>query len=425
MTGLIKTSLKELLKKKFFFFMMLLVCIIAMQTTLSALTNATQTIYQRYVFEKSIGFDASKVLHLNYQQTYETDEFAFTLQNFHSYIGSLNGVKAIGQFDETSIYFTELMELSDYISANKPLIQNGKYKNHPEISRILRADEEILSLVKGGITAYHKPRSGNVPICTSEAFKNFLPIGTILTDDYTGDTYEIAGYFSKDTEWVDENDLIRFPLISLEGWFIAPFTQNNRNDIMTQLSCLHNTYILLDEDADISTIINQISEFSKRNGFKATASSLEEEYRQYQSETQKMTNGQMFLAIFIMAMALSVVISVFTTNAMLKKKQYGIMLANGFTLKEIAVSACIEIAIVVFLSTIISWGLKWFELNYSSALHADLFRDQLINAHLQFSLPLCIFIAVILTFAASIIPMIKIKNYQPCELIGGDTNGIN
>ena len=91
--------------------------------------------------------------------------------------------------------------------------------------------------------------------------------------------------FPQVQKWVEEDDIIRFPLISLKGWFIAPFTEQSRNDIMTQLSSLHNTYILLSDSADINFLKEQISTYPLQHGFEASAMLLSDEYKVYQSET--------------------------------------------------------------------------------------------------------------------------------------------
>ena len=129
----------------------------------------------------------------------------------------------------------------------------------------------------------------------SEIFKDILSEGQILTDERTGDQYEIVGYIPTGAKWVEEDDLIRFPLISLKGWFIAPFTEQSRNDIMTQLSSLHNTYILLSDSADINFLKEQISTYPLQHGFEASAMLLSDEYKVYQSETATFTIRQMIL----------------------------------------------------------------------------------------------------------------------------------
>lgn len=416
---LLNLSIKEIRKKKLFSILTWIVCVIAMQTILSAITNAASVAYQQKIFESNIGVDMEKVLHLDYQHTEENPEFANVIQQYLDYIKGLPGVEAVGQFDATGMYFSELENMNEYKSINENLLKGEKYENYPAITQLLSVDEEILSFVKGGITEYDATTSGFFPLYVSEVFKTILPKGQILTDKRTGDQYEIVGYIPKGAKWVEEDDLIHFPMVSLNGWFVAPFTKQSRSDIMTQLSSLHNTYIFLSDSADIGFIKEQISLYPSQHNFEASAMLLSEEYKEYQSETATFTTRQMILALFISIMAISSIVAVFTTNTLLKKKQYGILIANGFTLSDIAAEIAIEIFIIIFSSSILFWGMKWIEFFQST----DLFKTILLTAHIRYTLPLCIALTCILTGIATLIPITKLLKYQPCELIGGDTNG--
>ena len=416
---ILKLSLKEIKKKKLFSLLMFLVCVIAMQTILSAVTNAASTTYQKKVFENSMGVNTEKVLHLHYQYNEESQEFAETLKQYIDYIENIPGVEAVGQFDMMGMYFSELETMEEYQEVNKKFVQGTKYEPYPAITQLLSVDEELLPFVKGNITEYDETQSGFLPLYVSERFENTLPVGTVLTDGYTGDNFEIVGYISKDTAWVDENDLIRFPFVSLDGWFIAPFSEKSKNDIMTQLSMLHNTYVMLSDNADVSYIKDHIAEYPLQNGFAATSSLLSEEYEAYRLETESFTSRQIVLAVFISIMVCSSIVAAFTTNALLKKKQYGILIANGFTLADITVSIGTEIFIIIFSSGLLSWILKWIEFESGK----DLFKDVLLFAHIHYALPLCVVIVLVLTVIAAALPAITVFRYQPCELIGGTKNG--
>lgn len=416
---IIKISLKEIVRKKFFSILMFFVCVIAMQTILSSVTNAASMAYQKNIFESSIDIDMGKVLHLDYHYTEERPEFAKVIRQYLDYIRNIPDVKAVGQFDATGMYFSELETMEEYKTVNGKLLEGQKYEDYPAITQLLSVDEEMLSLVKGGITKYIDTKSGLLPLYASDIYQDILPIGTILTDKRTGDKYEIAGYIPKGAKWVEEDDLIRFPMISLDGWFIAPFTGQSRNDIITQLSALHNTYILLADDADAEYIKTQISTYPLQHGFEASAVSLSEEYEMYRLEMKTYTSRQIILAVFISIMAVSSIIAVFTTNTLLKKKKYGVFIANGFTLSDIAAEISTEIFIIIFCSGILSWILKLMEFEHST----DLFRGVMLTAHFRYTMPLCIILAVILTGIAAWIPVVKVFKYQPCELIGGNVNG--
>lgn len=419
MRPILQLALKELRKKRFCTILMFVVCLIAMLTVFTSITNATSAICQQKIFDRNLGLEAGQILHLKYLQTDETAEFTTALADFRTYIETLPGVNAVGQFDATGINFSELKTSEEYVKINQKILENGVYKDYPERSQVLYVDEALLPLVKGGISAFASSQSTNLPIYASEVFKDVVPVGTFLTDERTGEMYEVVGYFSKGSQWVEEDDLIRYPLVSLDGWFIAPFSDEGKNDILTQLSSLHNTYVLLSETADEKILEQEICSYSFSHGFSATAISLSEEYEIYRSETGTFTSRQIIIAIFISMMALTSIIAVFTTNTLLKRRQYGILIANGFTQKDIAFCIAAEIAIIVFSSTLVAWIIKFVEFRNDT----DVFREVLMTAHIQYTLPVCLLIAVILVILATLFPAFKLFQYQPGDLIGGNTNG--
>lgn len=419
MSMILTLALKEIRKKKFHTLLMFIVCLIAMHTVIAAITNTASSIYQQKIFEHNLGYDMENVLHLDYQATDEDQSFAEVLFEYREYISELPGIKAVGQFDLTGMYFSELKASDDYREINAKIVAGKKYEDYPGITQLLSVDETLLSFVKGGISEYVDTTSGNLPIYASEIFKSVLPVGTLLTDERTGEIYEIAGYFPEGSKWVEEDDLIRFPMVSMDGWFVAPFSEESKSDITTQLSCLHNTYALLAENADISYLKQEIADYSKQHGFEATANTLAEEYEAYREETKIFYTRQVAIAVFISVMAISSIIAVFTTNTLLKRKHYGVLIANGLTQKDIALCIAIEITVIAVLSALLAWAIKLEELIQST----DLFREIMLTAHIQYTFPLCLVIVVVLVLSATLIPAIKIFQYQPSELIGGDTNG--
>ena len=415
MYAIIRLATKELCKKKGCTLLMFFVCLMAMYLVITASTNAFGALCQQREFEKSIDLDMERVLHLYYDETKEANEFAKTLREFRQEVQTFPGVRSVGRFDLTGMYFSELQNLDVYKQVNNEIVKGGKYESHPGITRLLRADESILPLVRGGISEYEDWESGVMPVYVSEVFEEALPIGKILTDEYTGERYEVSGYFAKGSRWVEENDLIRFPMVSMDGWFVAPFSKKSEKDIMTQLSCLHNTYLLLGKDADVNRLKVEISKCAEKYEFAVRAVVLAEEYQEYCLETKALTGRQIRLGAFLTVMAVSAVVAVFTTNALLKRRQYGILMANGWSLGEIILAASTEIAILVFASTALSWVAKLVILLRST----DLFREILLLAHMQYTLPITILAATGIVCIATLIPAVKIRGYKPATLIGG------
>ena len=416
--NILRLALTGLFRKRFYSLLLLAVCFSAMQTVLSGITGAAGFFCQQKIFEASVSVELDRVLHLDYQDTEESPEFAGVIRQYLDYIGTLPGVAAVGQFDAEGVYFSELKDLEAYKSVNGELLKGQKYEDYPGISQLLHADAAMLPFVEGGVTGYADPGNGSLPLYVSEVFREILPIGQTLTEERTGERYEVIGYIPKGSVWVEEDDLIRFPVVSLDGWFLAPFSGQSRSDIMTQLSCLHNTYVFLADGADTGLIREQIAAYPRQHGFAASSRLLSEEYGDYQAETGAFTTRQVLLAGFITVMAGSSVTAVFAVSALLKRQQYGIWMACGFSRSAVAAEILLELFIVLLGAGLLAWGVQWVGLMRST----DLFRGVLLKAHTGCTLPACILLAVLITGMGALIPLNRLFHTSPGELIKGGTD---
>ena len=424
MIAILKIALKELVKKKSYTFLLILVCVVAMNTVVTSATNISSKNYQKKIFERNLGTRMDNILHIHYLKSFETQEFVDEIPKYLQYISRLKGVKSVGQFERTGVLFEELKNSDAYKTLNQRILKGTIYEDHPERSDVLFVDEELLKLVKIGLSEYGKAEGDSLPIIASEVFKDILPIGTILSEERTQSTYEVVGYLPTGKLWIDKNDLIRFPLETMDGCFIAPFSAKDKTDILTQLSCLHNTYIIVD-DADLDYLKTNIEDYSLSHGFHAIANSVSEEYETYLNEINIYVSKQIALAIFISVMAISSIVSVFTTNAILKQRQYGIYLANGFTKKEIEIGILLEILLLIIPSTLIVWLGNLVQLTKSDDIGIEMFRDVLLTAHLEYTLLICLIVSITVGIISSLLPIYKVSKYQPSELIGGQKNGTN
>ena len=114
------------------------------------------------------------------------------------------------------------------------------------------------------------------------------------------------------------------------------------------------------------------------------------------------------------------VISAFMTNILLKKKQYGIFIAYGFTLWNIAAEIGTEILIIASSAGVLSWGVKLAGLKASD----DMFKNILLAVHARFTLPVCVAVVFAVTAVSALLTSVKILKYRPAQLMGG-TNGGN
>ena len=114
--------------------------------------------------KKAVSYTHLDVYKRQYQYTEENPAFANVLTQYLHYIAGLPGVHAVGQFDATGMYFSELKASEAYTDINAEIVEGGKYEGHANIAQLLSVDESLLSFVNCGITEYTKTASEHLPI---------------------------------------------------------------------------------------------------------------------------------------------------------------------------------------------------------------------------------------------------------------------
>lgn len=245
---------------------MMIVCLVSFLTILSSVTAISSSLYQRKEFEEYIGYDIERVLHLMFNKTSEDEIFIDKYNCFLSYVDNDENIKKWGRYDQTGVYFRELEGIDEYSLINKKILKKSasKYLKHTAISRVMYMDEEAQSLISDLNLSFENREE--LPIYVSEIFKDIIKPNQIMTNKMTDEQFIVKGYIPSDLKFYDENDPIRFPLISLAGYFIAPFPESYNKEIMPLLSTLHNTYLFVENSVDVKITVSSIQEYASIAG---------------------------------------------------------------------------------------------------------------------------------------------------------------
>ena len=410
-----KLAIRELRNNPLWSILGLIICFICFNTVFASLTNIGASVYQRKEFEENINIDLNNINHLYFNNIEENEDY---IARVNSFIKEIKDRYAVGRYDQTGEYFLEIKDNDKYININQKIlnITGSKYNKKPDISRVMYVDEEIFNIIKG-INIEYDSDGKYTPVYVSESFKEIIPIGTLLTSQIRKEQFEVCGYIDNNLSFFDENDIIRFPLISLDGYFIAPLPESYDIDIMSTLSTLHNVYVISDVD-----IREELKVAASEYNLDIEVILLSEEYSQYKDEEEYFVKAQTVLAVFISIMALSSLISIFSADTLLKKRDYGIYLSNGYSRFDVLRIIFNKIMIIVFSSIIISYSNKYINLLRSDSVSIRLFKNILIKSYIYYSLPMGILLALVIVIISVIIPAVKIFSFEPHELISGENN---
>ena len=111
----------------------------------------------------------------------------------------------------------------------------------------------------------------------------------------------------------------------------------------TLLSTLHNVFVIYDVD-----IREELKVAASEYNLDIEVILLSEEYSQYKDEEEYFVKAQTVLVVFISIMALSSLISIFSADTLLKKRDYGIYLSNGYSRFDVLRIIFNKIMIIVF-----------------------------------------------------------------------------
>ncbi|MGN1404870.1 MAG: hypothetical protein ACI4WM_01260, partial [Erysipelotrichaceae bacterium] len=213
-----KLAIRELRHNLLWTILSLIICLICFNTVFTSLTNIGASVYHRKEFEENINVDLNNIIHLYFKNIEENDDY---IERVNGFIKEIKDKYTAGRYDQTGEYFLEIKDNEKYININQKILDNtgSKYIRKPDISRVMYIDEEVFNIVKD-IDIDYKEDNKYTPIYVSKSFKEIIPLGTVLTSQTRKDEFEVCGYIDNNLSFFDENDIIRFPLISLNGYFI-------------------------------------------------------------------------------------------------------------------------------------------------------------------------------------------------------------
>jgi putative ABC transport system permease protein len=386
-------------------------------------TNISVFYYQENSIKKYTNLDMNKTVRVIFEYSEETPSFVDKFNVLKQYINSLEGVRGYGGYDGTGMYINDLAENEDYINLNKKIYKNTFREENPGISEIFYTDEICYNILDIEI---YEGRSLNkddfntdnveeIPILAGYKYKDIIKLGTVLTVGDQKEKFKVVGIMKPNNKWFSDDDYIRLPLEDIDSRFIIPFTPTQKNDLMSTLCMLHKMFFVLDSSDDFLTLSEQIERKALDLGLKVSCVTMAQELQEYKNEKLETFKINIFISIFFMIAALSGTTAVILSSIIQRKREFGIRLATGASINSLKIIIVGEIMLITIISAIVAFAISYLN-NYTSIslykeIVFDLFKDEVLLFILAS--------IIIMTFASSILPIIKINRLQPRELIGG------
>lgn len=413
---MIRDILQTIKHNKIWSAIIIVLSIISFLISLNAFTNAvslyTQVDMVKDTFKESMIDNIYTLKIVN-----SKDNQAETITNIKNFISSLDEEIYTGAFYETGEYFNELETDSEYIRKNQTIYKNTYRENSPEISEVIYVDAQLFNMLDTNITAsmFEISNDEYLPVYVGYEYKNILPLETVLTLSRTNQKYVIKGYIQNE-KWLNNDDFISFAPISLENKFIIPFSELDKKDNITQESTNGKIFIYLgNNESDKNKYIQEINTYAEENGIKLNIISVNELIDNYKNANQNIINSNIFLAIMVSICAITSIISTISILVLMRKKEYGIKIAFGYTKKKIIFSLITEVITLEFCSAFISYLIIYLKTLDNKSVFNEVYLQTLGSSSIIYMIIMLFLVCLLIL----ILPLIIINHYEPSDLIRG------
>ena len=413
---MIRDILQTIKHNKIWSAIIIVLSIISFLISLNAFTNAvslyTQVDMVKDTFKDSMidNIYTLKIVNTN-------DNQAETITNIKNFVSSLDEEIYTGAFYETGEYFNELESNSEYIRRNQTVYKNTYRENSPEISEVIYVDAQLFNMIDTNITAsmFEISNDEYLPVYVGYEYKNILPLETVLTLSRTNQKYIIKGYIQNE-KWLNNDDFISFAPISLDNKFIIPFSELDKKDNITQESTNGKIFIYLgNNESDKNKYIQEINTYAEENGIKLNITSVNELIDNYKNANQNIINSNIFLAIMVSICAITSIISTISILVLMRKKEYGIKIAFGYTKKKIIFSLITEVITLEFCSAFISYLIIYLKTLNNKSVFNEVYLQTLGSSSIIYMIIMLFLVCLLIL----ILPLIIINHYEPSDLIRG------
>ncbi|MGN0166252.1 MAG: hypothetical protein ACI39R_08735 [Lachnospiraceae bacterium] len=334
------------------------------------------------------------------------------LEQINEYIQSIkeiNGVEFAGAYVTSMGFFNELAGKSAYRTINEGCNDELVLLNFPQSSMFLYTDYELFDMYEINYDEEQyriAEEEGYIPVVVGNAYKDIVDEGDVLT--CREESYKIINVLNdSNRRWISQSVGISVSsgnTLNLDYYFII-----QREYCTLPADYMHSIYFGVDKHVSVTAVSAIVkakaSEFELHASVKSVADSLREIEESENEESKYITN--MYISMFIVCIVSSVTVNI--VSLLFRKKELGIFIANGVSIREILAMTVVETVIKVFCACAVTVAYELYSyMSYFGTATEEILISSLGN--------IWVMGAVILVIS-SIVPIFYIARKQPREFL--------
>lgn len=384
---------------------------------LTTLTNNFAFYTQLSDIKDMFRYDTKNIYRVDAVNIENEDNIGADFEELKAFVNSQENA-VCGAYDIVGTFFDELIDDPQFLALNENAYAGTKYEEYLSIAQIVYIDVEILEILNFKLRANDfDPIITNgetyTPLYAGKDFEGVLSLGDKITLSRAGEKYIVAG-FLEDEKWLDNNDAITMPPVSLNHLFFAPFSKLEKRLSLHDFNVIHHATvgkIFMHCDKSVAEKFNMRA---AEKGIKFNVTSIYDFTENWKTSNQTLLNQYLFFAVIVLVCSAISIVSALCVSVLLKKKEYGIKIAFGGAKEKIIFSLCAEMVLLNLVSGIIAFI---FSYRIFAGNIIGSFRDIYLRTLCSFSLLCLIGLVIILMTLVLFIPIKLLEMYDPAVLI--------
>ncbi len=308
-------------------FIILLIAISTVIVYITTILYSNTTVNEKNI-KNTIRTDTKKLYSVNIKSGSLQDEnVTESVNGFIEEIKKIDGIAYSGGFFSSQIFLNEMKTNSQYQKCNMECSENEILMKHPYSSMVYYCDFELLKMYSMEYTEEYDC----IPVLVGGGYRDIISVGDIYSD--SNGKYIIVDILPEGATGVSEIQGIHFGennIVNLDYYFIIP-----RHYAKWQSACINSIYYGIYQSEDSGRIEQAVKAIALRYNLHIGIQQVKELYKKLEenkSKEDKSTYG--VFVILIVVCAVSNVIGNLV-SLMIRKRDYGILLASGVSLREI------------------------------------------------------------------------------------------
>ncbi len=324
--------------------------------------------------------------------------------------------------EKYKVFYPETVEqfvvLKDELSEMEGVFCSGLYY---EETMMVQGNEQMALLTSDSLMKMCKVmnQNGNTPTFgTQRDYPSVIvgynlagqyPVGSLIVDEMSGETYQVSDILQKGSKWLDD-DITFGMYYNLDNYVIKSLDTVISQDA-GMLVMGNNTFCFqVDELTSGENVKQQVMDVAEKIGLeiysiRSLLEKMQWSRRELHSDKDEIILSTVLFFTAILTMVVSSLITIY-----IRRRDIGIMYANGYSKREVSFMYVIETIIKIVIAFVMAsayWSINQYSI-----------YDWRISV-MPYLLAASGIIAVLLIFVSSYIPFIMIRQLKPVELIGG------